>query len=279
MKIQPIICYNYNPNFGVNLQSKKLQFKEDDFYVRIKGYGHHSGWAKIIKETADNAVKFIREKCNFEESLKQITDGVTEANQLPLDIDKRKHTGILRIQRNGWKYGSDWIPENGLITRYSKNGNNRYKTYAERLDYIVKHPLKNPYNDICLSRPKHDKDYGKFIEHANANRIDSAFEHVNNIYNHLYAKYIANEVKEESLTDVNNMVAEIRWILAHATPWERGSDAISNTFIRSIYKAMGIKAYPLKRGISLDLEAYCTNLKEYKNNFTSYFSKKPEIID
>ena len=139
--------------------------------------------------------------------------------------------------------------------------------------------LKNPYKDIELSRPLHDRDYGKFIDHASAKYIDSAFERVNNIYNRLYTKYIANEVKEENLTDVNNMIAEIRWILAHATPWERGSDAISNTFIRSVYKAMGIKAYPLKRGISLDLEAYCTNLKEYKNNFTSYFSKKPEIID
>jgi len=279
MKIQPIISYNYNLNFGINLQSKKLQFKEEDFYVRIKGYGHNSGWAKIIKETANNAVKFIREGLNFEDTLKQITNGVTKANQIPLDADKRTHTGVLRIKREGWRCDSDWESSWGLITRYSKSDKNRYKTYADKLDYVVHNPLKKPYKDIALSRPIHDKEYGKFIDHANANCIDSAFEHINNIYNCLYTKYIANEVKEENLTDVNNMIAEIRWILAHATPWERGSDAISNTFIRSIYKAMGIKAYPLKRGISLDLEAYCTNLEEYKNKFSSYFVKKPEIID
>ena len=87
------------------------------------------------------------------------------------------------------------------------------------------------------------------------------------------------EVREEDLTDINSMIAEIRWILAHATPWERGSDAISNTFMRSVYKAAGIKTYPLKKGVSLDLEAYCTELKDYKKNFANYFLRKPEIVD
>ena len=87
------------------------------------------------------------------------------------------------------------------------------------------------------------------------------------------------EIKEENLSDFNSLIAEIRWILAHSTPWERGSDAISNTFIRSIYKAAGVKAYPLKKGVSLDLEAYCTDLEEYKSKFPQYFAKPPKIIN
>ena len=121
---------SYSPKFGVNLQSKKLQFKEDDFYVRIKGYGHHSGWAKKIRETADNVVSFIREKCNFEETLKKICDGVTEANQLPLDLDKRQHTGILRTNREGWRFGSDWNPKDGIITKYGKGTSNSKKRFC-----------------------------------------------------------------------------------------------------------------------------------------------------
>ena len=74
-------------------------------------------------------------------------------------------------------------------------------------------------------------------------------------------------------------IAEIRWILAHSTPWLRGSDAISNVFMRAMYKAVGIKTYPLKKGISLDLEAYCTELDEYKKKFPAYFEKPPEIIE
>ena len=281
MQILPVNNYNYSKsvpiNFGINLSSKKLIFKEDDFYVRIKGYGHHSGWAKKVKETADCAVNFIRKNLGFEDIIKRITTGVIEANQLSNDADKRVHTGILRIKRQGWHHKSEWGPD--IITRYSKDRKNRYSSYTERLDYTVKHPLKNPYNNIVLTRPIHDADYGKFIAHANPKYIDNAFYRINKIYDELQEKYIQREVQKEDLEDVNNSIAEIRWILAHATPWERGSDAISNTFIRSIYKAMGIKAGPLKRGVSLDLEAYCTNIDEYKKNFPCYFNKKPEIID
>jgi len=268
----------YSPSFGVNLQSPKLKFKEDDFYVRIKGYGHHSGWAKKMRETADNAVNYIRHICNFEETIKRITNGVKDANRLTDDVEKIEHTGILRTDRFGWNNKSCWDSSTGLITPYSNNPKNRYKNYADRLDYIVKHPLNNPFR-IELTRPVHEKDFGKFMEHGNGKYIHTAFGIIDKIYNKLYTNFISNDVKKENLKEINSSIAEIRWILAHVTPWERGSDAIANTFIRSFYKAMGIKTYPLKKGVSLDLEAYCTNLEEYKNKFPEYFSKKPKIID
>ncbi len=269
--------YNCSPNFGVNLNSPKLNFAESDFYVRINGYGKYSDWAKIIKETADGAVNFIRKYCNFEETLKRITAGVIKANQIPRDLDKRKHTGILRTKREGWNSKSDWGPD--IITRYSKKPKNRYKTYANRLEYRVGHPLKNPYCDISLTRPVHDIDFGKFLEHGNARAINNAFTRLNNIYAKLYSDYILKDAKSADMPEINNSIAEMRWILAHATPWERGSDAISNTLMRSIYKAMGIKTYPLKKGISLDLEAYCTELKDYQQKFASYFDKPPMIVE
>ena len=280
MLISPVNNYQSNLyllTFGVNLQSKKLRFKNDDFFVKIRGYGTNSDWAKKVIETADNAVKFIRTNCNFEETLKRITLGVTEANQFPLDLNKRNHTGILRIKRSGWRYDSDWKDGWGLITRYSGIKKNKYKTYADKLDYVTEHPLKNPYNDIQLTRPRTDKDYyGKFIDHADKQYINNAFMHIEKIYDNIYFNYILKEAKSENLNDINNSIAEIRWILAHATPWERGSDAISNG---SIYKSIGIKASPLKRGISLDLEAYCTNLEDYKKNFSLYFAHKPYIVE
>ena len=284
MQISAIQSYNYNqkhaynPYFGINLNSKKLNFKYDDFFVRIHGYGKNTDWAKIIKETADNAVTFIRENCNFEITLQKITQGVTKANQIPLDLSKRKHTGILRINREGWICDGDW---NGfdLITRYGEHGNKRYKSYASKLDEIVKQPLSKPYKDISLSRPIHSKNDGKYLCHGDASSINNAFKHIENIYNNIYSKYIKNEAKPENIDDINSNIAEIRWILAHSTPWERGSDAISNVFIRALYKAIGVKTTPLKKGISLDLEAYCTELKDYKKNFASYFTHKPYVVE
>lgn len=282
MKIDKLNCYSNtkyysSPAFGINLNSKKLLFKEEDFYVRMKKYGHHSGWARKIIETADNTVKQIREFCNFEETLKKVTNGVREANQLPPDIRKRDYSGILRTNLQGWNCDSYWSDD--LITRYTNLKYRKYHEYADRLDYTAEYPLKNPYSNIELTRPINDEEHGRFIEHARGKYIKNAFKRVKFLYNDLYSKFIQKEIKSENLEEANSIIAEIRWILAHATPWARGSDAISNTFIRAIYKAMGVKTYPLKRGISLDLEAYCTNLGEYKKKFESYFAKKPEIVD
>ena len=49
-------------------------------------------------------------------------------------------------------------------------------------------------------------------------------------------------------------------------------------FAQYTNKALGVKATPLKKGISLDLEAYCTNLGKYKKNFPNYFEKSPTVI-
>lgn len=265
-------------NSQINSKSRKLKFKEEDFYVRIKGYGHHSDWAKKIIETADNVVKFIQQKCDFESTLKNISKGVTEANKLLPDSLKGLHTGILRTQRKGWEHTD--LANNGafFITTYGTNKNNKYKIYADRFEYTIKHPLKNPYKDIMLTCPMHECFCGKILLHPDGKYIDNAFNHVKSIYDDLYKKYILDKANKQNLEEINSSIAEIRWILAHSTPWERGSDAISNTFIRTIYKSMGIKTYPLKKNVSLDLQAYCTNLDDYKNKFPDYFTKIPKLV-
>ena len=227
-------------------------------------------------DSVKSAVKKIAE---LHPSFMSVTYGAGGGtSKYTLDIAKRMHTGILRTARAGWRHGSDWAGSM-LITRYSNTTKSKYKTYSSRLDHIVQFPLKNPYTDIQLSRPVRAPDSEKYISHADHRYINNAFKRVKTIYDNLFNKYIKNEVKPDNLNEINSSVAEIRWILAHATPWERGSDAISNTFIRSIYKSIGIKASPLKKGISLDLEAYCTNLEDYKKNFSEYFVKVPYIVE
>ena len=49
--------------------------------------------------------------------------------------------------------------------------------------------------------------------------------------------------------------------------------------MRAMYKAVGIKTYPPAEGVSFDLEAYCTDLDEYKRKFPTYFEKPPEVVE
>ena len=106
-----------------------------------------------------------------------------------------------------------------------------------------------------------------------------SLEYIFNLFKDKYTKFLKKDVKKKDLNQIIDVVAEIRWVLAHATPWLRGSDAISNSFMRAMLKAVGVKAYPPAKGISYDLEAYCRNLDDYKVNFNSFFEKPLEVIE
>lgn len=265
-----------NLSFQANLNSKKLNFKNADFWVNIRGYGKNRIWAHSVKNTADTAVSLIRKDTSCENILRFITAGITKANKFTLDLTKREHTGILRASREGWRSSSDWDKYDMLATDYSLK-KSAYKSYELRLDKCIDKPVGNPYPYISLTRPVCGSDTN-FLRHGDKNGVNAALNKVDELYKNHIAKYTKIDVQPEHLKDINENIAEIRWILAHSTPWERGSDSIANVFIRAIYKALGIKTYPLAKGVSLDLEAYCTELDRYKKKFPTYFEKPPEVI-
>ena len=254
--------------FGVNLNSPKLRYSQRDFFVRIRGYGKNPLWANKIKETADTAVSLVRKDTSAENVLKFITAGIRNANQFCLDLYKRSNSGVLRTHREGWK--SEEFLSGDIITNYDGN---RYSCYKERLDETYYKPLSNVGIGMTCPNQSH------ILVHADSITINNSLDRVFKLSKKIFPKYIHKEVKQKNMAKINENIAEIRWILAHATPWSRGSDAISNVFIRVMYKAIGVKAYPLKKGVSLDLEAYCTELAEYKKRFSEYFEKPPEIIE
>ena len=257
-------------NFCANFKSPKLRFKQDDFFVRIKGYGQDKMWAKEVKENADIAVKMLRDDTEPEYVLKYIATSTRVANKNDLDLYKRQNTGILRTERDGWQ-----SRECDIYTPYN---NQKYSGYTYKLVEVNSHPLNDPYSrQISLSRPANFFT-GKIFHGSFAN-VNIALDYVFKLCKNIVPKFVKNDIKPKDLPELNSTIAEMRWVLAHSTPWIRGSDAISNIFMRTIYKAVGIKTYPIKKGVSLDLEAYCTNLDDYKKLWTKYFDKTPEIIE
>lgn len=258
-----------NTSFGVNLNSPKLNYTKQDFYIKIQGYGRNPFWANKTIKTADSAVNLIRKGYSAENVLNFVAEGISKANKFCMELYKRNHSGLLRIPRDGWKYED--IFSNNLFTGYN---NNIYKSYRQRLNHTLDEPLKNPYDNISLTRSKYN-----VLAHGKSEYINNALDYVFELSEKIFPKFIHQEVRAENIKEINETIAEIRWILAHSTPWTRGSDAISNVFIRAVYKAIGVKTYPLKKGVSLDLEAYCTQLPDYKNKFIHYFDRYPEIVD
>ena len=163
-----------------------------------------------------------------------------------------------------------------LYTNYDRI--KRYKVYSEKLDKTIDKPLKNPYTDFELSVPM-KSSYDSCIKHASSKKVNSGLDLVETKYYQLIGTYKPENVTSKNLKDIINKIAEIRWLMAHITPWERGSDAISNIFMRVLLKNFGIKAGKSIKNLSFDLEAYCTNIKEYQQKFPTYFSKEIKVIE
>lgn len=265
-----------NIHFTSGMNMKSLDFNFNDFFIKIRGYGRNEKWAEEIIRTADNAVWSINSKLPAESILISIADGVKRANEYTLDLCKKSLTGILRAQRPGWNAHPDLYSKK-LTTRYNGPGTGRYRVYQQRFDEVLTHPLENPYFDFELTRIGHS-DNKKYLCHPSSIYINRTLNMINTKYHALISKYPDRKISSSEVENFNSIMAEFKWILSHSTPWARGSDAISNVFIRSLYKAFGIKTSPLKRNISLDLEAYCTNLTDYKKNFPNYFEASPKII-
>lgn len=259
-----------SPNFCANFKSPKLRFKQEDFFIRIKGYGEDKKWAKEVKESADNAVRMLRDNTEPEYVLKYIATSTRFAERHNKNLYKTENTGILRTERDGWH-----SRECDIFTPYNSE---KYKSYSERLVEVNSHPLNDPYRrHIALSRPANFFT-GKIFHGSYAN-INIALDYVFKLCKDIFPKFVKNDIKPKDLPELNSTIAEMRWVLAHSTPWVRGSDAISNIFMRAIYKSVGVKTYPIKKGVSLDMEAYCTNLDDYKKLWTTYFDKTPEIVE
>ena len=263
------IFMQYSPiSFKANPNSPRLRFAAKDFYVNIKGYGKNKEWANVIIETADAASKAINRGENPENVLKSISYGVKNANKFEPSMAKVLNTGILRTERTNWKCE--------ITKLFTYFGAGQYKSYFDRLIAMRDKPLATPRSKIAMTRPLLDTPE---LQHGEPEYINKTLERVFKISHNLFSNFNYNNIKNKDLERINFNIAEIRWLLAHATPWKRGSDAISNVFIRAIYKSLGIKTYPLEKGITLDLEAYCTELNQYKKVFTTYFKKPPTIIE
>ena len=277
-----ITCYkknSYFQNFQSNPESRKLRFNQNDFFINIRGYGRDLNWADRVIAIADKASESIRKNVKFDRVLAEIAHEMSEINP-HFDSHQFNHTGVLRVGRKGYGIKGKWSEISTPYYRLNYIDDYPYITYKTRFDKINKAPLKTEYEGVSLTRIEFEKE-NRIMAHGEKSKVNSALDKVRNIYKMLHKKYISHpeNVTENSLNDINSVIAEIRWILAHSTPWERGSDAISNIFMRALYKSMGIKTYPSASGVSFDLEAYCTELADYRKCFPKYFSKSPQIAD
>ncbi|MBR1775459.1 FHA domain-containing protein [bacterium] len=269
-----------------NLRSlKDIELNPENFYINIQGYGRNESWARQMTDITENASTMLREGADSDKVLAYIA---SETRQLTLSgggkgIDKADSYGILRCKRDGYTA----IERGKAMTPFGKGTN--YNTYASRFrEHYAPNELHNPYPEqIELTRVVPDGRYpignGQYetteaMIHPEGQYASGGLDIVKFIHSKMMNKFGGKILSHKDLAEINETIGEIHWILAHTMPWSRGSDAIVNSFVKAIYQSLGIKTYPPKAGISFDLEAFCTELADYKKQYSSYYENPPEFM-
>ena len=84
---------------------------------------------------------------------------------------------------------------------------------------------------------------------------------------------LSESLTKDEIKMANQKIAEMYFLMANIMPWERGSNGITDIFMRSVYKSLGIEQPALKHGVSLDLEAFTMDMDEYVKKWDTFFEE------
>jgi len=198
--------------------------------------------------------------------------------------------------------------EKGSVTRFGTNDRYGICYYDRFMQHTKNNELKNPYPGIIdLTRidnalkteipaskydpnnPEHSYEMrpdGKYhyyetspaMVHPQGKYASNALDLVNSIQDMLIQKYHGKNLTDADMADINENIGEIHWILSHSMPWGRGSAGISDAYVKALYKSLGIQLSQPKEGVSFDLEAFCTELEDYKKNYKNLYETEPRYV-
>lgn len=243
--------------------------------INEENYGKNIKWASEMNQISNAATVRITDGESFDDVIKQLAmdyRGYDEATTLGSNVnpsDRREYSGLYRGRNN----------DGGATTPFDNGGS--YQEYYDRFSQM----LENANNGIKRPKPYPDVELTNFIYckrgdcmfHPPSKTVEPAMKHIGERYDEL--KPLVEKVKNGgTLTDAeiamaHDKISEMYYIMGNVMPWARGSNGISDIFMRSMYKSLGIDQPALKKGVSLDLEAFCVPMDEYKANWNNFFEE------
>lgn len=263
---------------GASEKPKKQTLSGDEFFINMAGYEKNEDWAKKMTDLMNSVSDCISSGSDFPFILEKIENGINSINSAP--NSKNDTYGIRRTSYHvfapkensrGKEYierylekcktnGKTTIDERGKQTTYTPKPNKEYKE-ANTCKVTA----------VCISEKF--KPLLKISEEMPTNYKTSNLNLVEKEYNKL------REIENPSVDFVMRSCAIIQWLIAQETPYIRGSDSIANILTKSIMHANGIYISPLKDGISLDFEAFDTDLDDYIKKYPDFFKVRPYKIE
>ena len=235
-----------------------------------------------MAESCNYAALMIKNHAKFEDVMDLISQDVSNCSFLnvesAIDFEKALNAGVLRTEEgistclltsfdlSGIKYGAYGKRYVEKAIKASKN------TVAKEFSVKIpeQYPDFVPTKIYCVS----GKSGGKLVHRSKG--VKSALKYSREIYNDIVENYLGKKLTKKDLNEINKKIATMHWLLVHSVPYLRGSDAIINVFIKSLYCALGIELSAPREGISFDLEAFCTELKDYVKEYPKLYESEPK---
>lgn len=252
-------------------------FQESKFFSRVStcemAYGKNFEFARMMDEVSGKASESISKGKSLKDVLKQIAKGYSKETTINKELTHR--IGKSGIYRGSHTKPAKYIKGGGRIddyvTGYGVYGvGDGYSAYIKRLECSL--GRTSPYKDFTLTKIKlpYCLMHHPFHEEV-AKNMDIISERYK-IFQDLVKEYKkTGKLTIEQKSQADDIISEIYYLMANTCPFKRGSNGISDIFMRSQYTALGIDMPHVKSGVGLDLEAFCFELKDYQKNWRAFF--------
>lgn len=252
--------------FKIDPKTKKQILYPELFFIDVKGYGKNKIWGKTMANACEKTSELVLNKENFGNVVNKFIQETEEIQNKNLGM--YQNYGVLRnAVMDG--YGND---TKQLMTPLYGN---KYEFFANKLKNAGNGKLR--YSKKSQEFPLALTTRVEFMqgEYKDLSRLT----HPSGCDNLLYAQEVYTKLiktKNPSEKQINDSIAKIHWLLAQNTPWLRGSDSIANGIAKSIYRAYNMKLTPVKKGVSIDFEAFSRDMEDFVQKYTSFYQTKPK---
>ncbi len=253
-------------------------FEDSKFFSRVSTceemYGKNFEFAEMMSKLSKETSQTISEGKPFEDVLEKISNGyykrkpgsgVYRESNLPPDTIETIYGTFARLDM--------------MSTRYGDSCWGAYKEYIERLDCQLGNRIL-PYKNFTITRNPTTEERGwglikQVMVHPYPEEVLKNMEIISKrykVYHKLVNEYkLSGNLSLEQKKQADDIISEIYYLMANTCPFKRGSNGISDVLMRSQYSAIGMNKPHVKKGVGLDLEAFCMNLDEYKLKWNSFF--------
>ena len=257
----------------------KQVFSGDEFFINMKGYKKNETWAKQMEALTYASSLAILNGKDFNFVLNNIEKGINIINSIRLGgnsytygkIRELCHSFQIMEDERGCEYLDRYIKKSKIKNSQTKKAGKPVKVYAAKPNEEYKEANVSKISKVQIAGIT-----GPIVEIYQESIRKYT---ISNLYFAKKEFEKLSQIENPTTQDVMRSCAIIQWLIAQETPYYRGSDSVANVLTKAIMHAYNVHISPVKEGLSLDFEAFDTDLDDYIEKYPDFFEEKPYKLE